>query len=275
MAKGPYETLYIYELQGVLELIPRSWREGGFLGHWIDSGYSFAFFSCPARELVEKEIRRFKEIILRSETVLPYEDWEAGAPLRALQIGPLKIAPPWEVQPQDKPDKTLVIDPGVSFGSGLHPSTRLCLELILELFKYARPKSVLDLGTGSGILALASLRLGALRALGVDNQPVSVERALSNARMNGLEANFRVELGDALVWAEYPAELVMANLDLALLKKLVIHPSLEGKRWLILSGILEGQWQTLAGCFSQKEWEVLKKISLGSWVGVLLRNTRH
>ena len=108
--------------------------------------------------------------------------WEDGwrAFHRPARIGPLWIGPPWEES--DPGSLAVVIDPGRAFGTGAHPTTRLCLELLLDL----EPASLLDLGCGSGVLSVAAAKLGFKPVVALDHDEVAVEVTAENARVNGV-----------------------------------------------------------------------------------------
>lgn len=264
---GPYQQLYIYELKGILEKIPPVWKERGYLGCWYEAGYSFIFFSQPSRLQVEKDLLQTGDIILRSETVIPYKDWEAGIPLEPFCVGPLCVAPPWNAP--ENPE-ALLVDPGVSFGSGLHGSTRACLELLVSLYRAAAPLEVLDLGTGSGILALAAARLGAKRVIAVDCQPVAVETAKANVARNLLEDRVDVRLGDALEYLDGSVELVLANLDLEALSKIIVRPSLWRIPWSILAGVVGGQARKLEAALDKTPMRIVEVREIGAWSAFLI-----
>jgi ribosomal protein L11 methyltransferase len=123
---------------------------------------------------------------------------------RPVEIGPLWVGPPG----QSPPDGLLavVIEPGRAFGTGAHPTTRLCLELMLE----QQPGSLVDLGCGSGVLAIAAAALGFAPVLGVDLDPLAVEVARTNARLNGVEVELR-QL-DVAAGRLPPASVAVANI---------------------------------------------------------------
>jgi ribosomal protein L11 methyltransferase len=139
---------------------------------------------------------------------VPDEDWAARsqANLRAIQVGGIVVAPPWDVQ--DAPH-TIVIQPSMGFGTGHHASTRLCLAALQQID--LRQKTVLDVGTGSGVLAIAARMLGALDVLGIDNDPDAVESARENVALN---PGVRVELQvvDLKTIVVTPFDVVVANL---------------------------------------------------------------
>jgi ribosomal protein L11 methyltransferase len=264
---GPCQTLYIYEVEGTFDPLPPGWKQKGLLGCWYEAGYSFLFFSCPSRGLVEEEAKRSRAMKVRSETVIPYEDWEAGTHLRPFAVGPLWVAPPWASR---EISGALIIDPVVSFGSGFHGSTRACLELLVYLYGKAAPQTVLDLGTGSGILALAAARLGAGRVLAVDCQPVAVETASANVKRNRLDEKVDVRLGNALEFLEEPADLILANLHLELLMDMATRSSLWRKPWCILAGVVGRQARRLLDVLQRTPMELVQSREEGPWSGFLL-----
>jgi ribosomal protein L11 methyltransferase len=124
---------------------------------------------------------------------------------RPVSAGGIWIVPPWEDPPRDA--DFVVIDPGRAFGTGAHPTTRLCLELVSELER----GSLLDIGCGSGVLAIAAAKLGFAPVAGMDSDPHAVEAARVNAAANGLELDF--ELADALVELLPEADVAIANIS--------------------------------------------------------------
>jgi ribosomal protein L11 methyltransferase len=141
-------------------------------------------------------------------------DWVAHGRrhARTVRIGPLVVAPPWLAAGEADP---IVIDPGQAFGTGDHETTAGCLAALCELGVQGR--SVIDVGTGTGVLAIAAARLGARRVVAVDTDPLAVDAARHNAGANGVLVEVRQGSADAL--AE-PFDVVVANLDTDTLRAL-------------------------------------------------------
>src|SRR5688500_13409233 len=132
----------------------------------------------------------------------------------------LVIVPSWREYQALPDDILLLLDPGMAFGTGLHPTTQLCLRALEEYV--AQGQTMLDLGTGSGILGIAALKLGVQRAVGLDIEAVAIEVAEENARRNGVAEAFEVALG-SLPSEQVPPEsfdLVVANITVRALENL-------------------------------------------------------
>ena len=159
---------------------------------------------------------------------------------RPVRVAELWIGPPWAPPPADA--IAVVIDPGRAFGTGGHATTRLCLELLVDLRSELRGGSVLDVGCGSGVLAIAATRLGYRPVRAVDLEPEAVAETRRNARRNGVEVE--VQLADALA-AELPAaDLVVANIARPTVDALAARLRC---RVLVASGYLDSEPVASAG----------------------------
>jgi ribosomal protein L11 methyltransferase len=123
----------------------------------------------------------------------------------------LLVAPPWE-RPEPGGRLTLTLEPGRAFGTGQHGSTAGCLEALEALLARAPADRVIDLGTGSGILAVAAARLGVPRVLAIDTDPDAVAACAANAALNGLDGAVQARLDDVATLEAPAAPLVLANL---------------------------------------------------------------
>ena len=158
----------------------------------------------------------------------------------------LWVVPSWHTPPEP-PAVTVTLDPGVAFGTGSHPTTRLCLQW-LERHVHGG-ETVLDYGCGSGVLAIAAMKLGAAHAAGVDIDPAAVRAANENAERNRVACEFSLSRSPL----EFEADIVVANIlanPLKLLAPLLAGYVRAGGR-IALSGILEHQQQEVESCYAQ------------------------
>ena len=177
--------------------------------------------------------------------------------------GKLYVRPPWE-QPAVRPGVAeIVIDPGRAFGTGSHPTTRLCLELLLDLEPTG---SFADLGCGSGVLAIAAAKLGFSPVAAFDSDAGAIDATLANARDNGVTLD-RAERWDLRRDAPPPTRTVAANLMRPLLLQLA--PRLERPDALILSGLLDHEADEVAAAYGPLRER--RRLSDRGWTALLLR----
>jgi ribosomal protein L11 methyltransferase len=128
--------------------------------------------------------------------------------LKPFKVGNLIISPPWEDVKAEEGEVLVRLDPNVVFGTGYHPTTRTCLQALWEIYQEERPRKVLDLGTGSGILALAAAKWGAEKVLAIDCNGLAAETALRNVLSNGESHRIEVRMGKAEGFIEEEADLI-------------------------------------------------------------------
>lgn len=180
--------------------------------------------------------------------------WEDGwrAFHRPVRAGGVWIGPPWEQPPPGEP--VVVIDPGRAFGTGAHPTTRLCVELLA-----AAPRgSLLDVGCGSGVLAIAAARLGYAPLTAIDDDPVAVEVTRANALANGVELEAAVV--DAAAGPLPEAHLAVANILLGAVETVLPHLR---TRLAITSGYPAGERPEASG------WRWVECRELDGWAADL------
>lgn len=183
----------------------------------------------------------------------------------------LLVAPPWDA-PAIIDRITLVIEPGRAFGTGHHGTTAGCLEQLEALVEPVAPAAALDLGTGSGILAVAAARLGVARVLGVDDDPDAISAATANAALNGVADRVRCTLADAVVVDTPPVPLVLANLlsaaHLRLAPRYAAYVAHGGA--LVLGGILDGEAGHVASSVAAHGFRRRDTRSLQGWTTLTL-----
>ena len=180
-----------------------------------------------------------------------------------VEVGPLRVRPPWA---EARDDHDIVIDPGQAFGTGGHHTTRLCLELLLEL----EPTGPLvDLGCGSGVLAIAAAKLGWSPVLGLDFDPLAVEATIENARVNAVEV--AAERFDLRGEAAPSARTVVANLLRPLLVEVARNGwGCEQPEALIASGLLRNEADEIAAAFAAHDLVERERRAAGEWAALLL-----
>jgi ribosomal protein L11 methyltransferase len=199
--------------------------------------------------------------------------WKAYFPV--MRVGRrIVIRPTWRRHRRAARDVVLALDPGMAFGTGLHPTTRLCLAGLEPLADDGRlaGASVLDVGCGSGILAIAALKLGAASALGVDTDPIAVEASLANARRNGLTRRLAARVG-SVPTGEPPADVVLANLIAGALVPLapLLRDELRPRGTLLASGILSDREGEVRDALVAAGLTMTGRASEGDWVALEAR----
>ena len=161
----------------------------------------------------------------------------------------------------------IVIPAGAAFGTGEHATTAMSLRMLERLTqKWKLGWSIIDLGTGSGILALGANRLGAKQAIGIDNDPLAIVTAKENARLNQIDdVEFRV--GDVRRYKPTKVDIVTANLFSELLIRIL--PKLKATRWMILSGILRNQERDVTRALRRHKIDIVQVRRRGKWVAIL------
>lgn len=195
-------------------------------------------------------------------------------------IDDLLVIPSWEeVKPEDTNKKILHIDPGTAFGTGMHETTQLCIR---QLKKYITPQTkLLDVGTGSGILAIVSLLYGISHAVGTDLDPCALEAVQENMRENHIgPESFEMMIGNIITDKEVQDkvgyeryDIVVANIlaDVLVLLTPVIVPHLKAGGIYITSGIIDNKEQTVRDAVEAAGLEVAEVTYQGEWVSVTAR----
>jgi len=182
----------------------------------------------------------------------------------------VQVHPPWEVPSPGSGLVRVAIDPGMAFGTGSHPTTALCLERLDELLLQRPGADVLDVGTGSGILAIGAVLLGAGRVCGTENDPIALEAARRGAELNGLPPG-RIEY----VLAEAPRgtfDIVVANILLNTLVELSpdIAACVAPSGRLVLSGLLAEQGDEAEAAYRAQGLRALGRKQREEWIRVEL-----
>ncbi len=246
--------------------------------------------SLTSGEILEKVkeelegLRAFMDIGEGSVTVDETEDidwinnWKQY--FHQFYIDDVLVIPSWEeVKEEDRGKMILHIDPGTAFGTGMHETTQLCIR---QLRKFITPETrLLDVGTGSGILAILSLMFGAKEAVGTDLDPCAIEAVKENMAANRIDGNqFHVMIGNLITDEEVQEkvgygcyDIVVANILADVLVPLtpVIRRQLKPGGIYITSGIIDDKEQTVVEAVREAGFEVLEVTYQGEWVSVTAR----
>ncbi len=194
----------------------------------------------------------FSEEVASEPVLAGWEErWRAFH--RPVRAGGLWIGPPWETAPPG--ESAVVVDPGRAFGTGAHPTTRACIEVLSQLER----GSVLDAGTGSGVIAVAAATLGFGPVFAVDVEADAVEAASFTAQRNGV--GVRITRADVLVDELPVADLLVANIELRVVEALLARRPAPRA---ITSGYLTDERPRAAG------WEPVSRLELNGWAADLL-----
>lgn len=237
------------------------------------------FQDSGARDTAAHELRKsFPADALQISPIdVPDEDWAARsqASLTAIRVGSIVVAPPWDI---GNPEvlaagraATIVIEPSMGFGTGHHATTRLCLAALQAID--LRRKTLIDVGTGSGVLAIAASSLGAVHVLAIDDDPDAIESARQNLALNpATDITLGVlDLRHAML---RPFDVVVANLTGGLLvatsTRLSSLTAAAGQ--LLLSGFLEHEEQDV--CAAYAGWRVQRRLQEEEWVCMTMLRSR-
>jgi ribosomal protein L11 methyltransferase len=198
------------------------------------------------------------------------EAWKAYFPV--MRIGRrLVIRPTWRRHRRSPGDVVLALDPGMAFGTGLHPTTRLCLAAVESLADRGdlAGARVLDVGCGSGILAIAAVKLGAASAFGVDTDPIAIEATAANARRNAVVRRVRAREG-SLPSGAPGFDVVLANLIAGLLVPLApaLRDEIRPGGTLLASGIFVDREGEVRAAFEAAGLTVTDRMAEGDWVAL-------
>jgi ribosomal protein L11 methyltransferase len=255
-------------LAELLELAPGGVEEERG-GDWVE----YAIYGPPGElpRLPELEAAAGDGLVEISSTEIP-DDWadrwrDFHQPV-SVGDGRIVVRPSWEQAAGAAAEIDIRIDPGQAFGTGAHATTSLCLELLLELADRGEARGpLIDLGTGSGVLAIAAAKLGFAPVLGCDAEATAIEAAAANAEANGVE----VELTRLNLRQDTPPAVptVVANLTAPLL--IEAAERIEPPATLVCSGLLASEADQVAAAWSSAGLEPAERRARGDWAALICR----
>jgi ribosomal protein L11 methyltransferase len=233
--------------------------------HW-----NVCFNDAGERDRASAAIREAVPHLTIEPIDLPDEDWAARSQqsLKAVRAGRFIVAPPWDLPVGEAAATVIVIEPSMGFGTGHHATTRMCLRLLSEID--VSDRTVLDLGTGSGVLSMAAALSGARRVVGIDVDQDAVDSAETSARLNTLPDTITFEVCDFRQRPPQPADIVLANLTGGMLTSSAgtIAPLVRTHGRLILSGFDHTEIAGVLAAFAT--FGEQQRLSEDNWIALTL-----
>lgn len=183
----------------------------------------------------------------------------------------LTVVPQWEdYTPKQADEAQIILDPGMSFGTGTHPTTILALTALEQVLRGG--EIVFDVGTGSGILSLAASKMGAKSITACDLDQVAVQAALDNLNLNPSVTNVTIQQSDLLQQISGTADLILANILAEIINVLIpdLDRHLKPKGKVILAGIIEDKRQSVLACLAHYHFQVETQLQQGQWVALIV-----
>ena len=217
------------------------------------------------------------EVSELSKRVLNEKEWHESwkKHFSILEVGKtLAIVPSWLKSKKVNRKIVIELDPGMAFGTGHHPTTRMCLEMLETLVKPCH--TVLDLGCGSGILSIASAKMGSEKVIGIDNDETAIKVARENIKINGIGDSVSISNGSVpnKNIDKYSNDIVVANISSKVILDLSkeITEYLKPKGYLLISGFLDNTESEIIDVFKKLNLNVVSKLGTADWVALCLRN---
>lgn len=272
---GPGEALAETLRAGGADGVAEEWRPGGWhvRAFWKDTPLALA--AVQTREALRRlhDAGVLERIPAFTLTSMEDQDWLEGwkqyfSPFEVSER--LAVTPSWETFTPREGQAVIVLDPGMAFGTGTHGTTYTCLQALSAVLQPGM--RVVDVGTGSGILAIAAMKLGAASVIAIDNDDLAVRVARENAEMNGVTGiDFRV--GDLLAGIDGPVELVIANILAPVIRELIprLPAVLPAGGWFISSGYIVEQEPDIRAALDAAGHRIEARYERENWVTLVSR----
>jgi ribosomal protein L11 methyltransferase len=269
--KNPYQNLVIYYFEGRVDPGGAMTPDPRFLGNWQEGDTSFVFFSEPVPSFAKQMSDHYPDACLADVYEMTWEQWHGDSMQTCCPEG-FYVYPPWE-RPADDPDRRgIILDPGVVFGTGLHQTTQDCLALIHYVCTGKNIETVMDIGTGTGILALGAAAMGCRWVLACDFNRLAVQTARKNIALNQQDDRVLAFQARGEDMMELPCDLVVANIHYDVMQQLLASPGLLDRQYLILSGLLHSQTRQVVQTLEQKQVHIVQhRCPDGIWHTLLAR----
>jgi ribosomal protein L11 methyltransferase len=254
--KNPYQDLVIYYFEGTVHPGDEVHSDPRFLGTWQEADTTFVFFSTPVPDLAVRMAGPHSLACLKEVYEMTWEQWHGDA-VAPYCVAGFQVFPPWDM-PDIQPDKRpIVLDPGVVFGTGRHPTTHDCLALIFQVCDSENLETVVDIGTGTGLLALGAAAMGCSRVLACDFNRLAVQTTRKNIALNGWDDRVLACQAKGETMMDQPCDLLVANIHYDIMQQLIEMPGLLEKRYIILSGLLRSEAHKVLTSLEKKQITIL------------------
>lgn len=265
----PDTVLSVYCIEGcVADRLLEGCR--AFAGSWVEAGHSYLFFSKQSDIAVRSLMERSRGLKLLDRYQMTYRQWQGEQP-ELLETGRFTVTPPWVAPVSGENTLSIILDPGLVFGDGTHPTTADCLDALETACRETGAETMLDLGAGTGILSIAGSLLGCRRVVAVEYTFLAARTARRNVIYNELEDRVLTVNGRAEDFVAVGADLLVANIGYRVIKNLITSGMLGIHRTFILSGLLESEADMAVslcrenGLVISREWGEAK----GGWKTVM------
>ena len=262
VVEGPLEDLYIYYLKGRVNS-DMNLEAPDFIGNWEEDGYSFLFYARRSAGRIDAILNVQPQLTLIDAYHMTYAEWLGEHP-SAFSAGRFIIVPPWEKGLENDGSTEeilrLVLDPGVVFGTGTHVTTRDCLQALERVYTTdSVPRTAIDIGTGTGVLALAAAALGCRKTLAVDINFLAARTATRNVRLNRMENRILAVQGRAESFIDHPADMLITNIHYDVMRLILKTAGFRQKKWFVLSGLMRSQARAVSDLLAESGADVLKR----------------
>jgi len=275
-AQSAAETISDWVAENLEKTVVELKKPGG-----VECALEIYFDNTIEAELAARAMEHFP-VNGRSIREYAAEEWAESwkKHFKPMDIGQkLRVVPPWlansgvrnQVSGVSGEKIEIVINPGLSFGTGNHFTTRFCLEQLDRFVPQSGAKTMLDVGTGSGVLAIAAVKLGVEQALGVDFDPICVECSFENAEANGVSAQTAFRQHDITDgWPDEKYDIVCANIYASLLIDNAATLLRVAGKYLLLTGIREVELDGVADTFVRLGGREIVRDGDGEWSGLVI-----
>jgi ribosomal protein L11 methyltransferase len=199
------------------------------------------------------------------------EDWVENYKqfFNTVRIGRVLIKPSWENEDTLPGDVVVQLDPGLAFGTGAHPTTEGCVLLMQDVIKGG--ETVFDVGTGSGILAIAAVKLGAARVIAIDNDPIAIDVARENAIENGVDKYIDLRVSDTGTLGLIQAGVVVANITAPVIASIIpdIIRNVSGLKHMVVAGIMSEQNDFVVDALVTHGFSIERTFEKNNWVSMI------